>query len=168
LQIGTIPLSKGAIGLTFCPGKKQAGSLTGGWDRDIDADIKAILEWGADTVISLLEAHEYRELQVYDLRQKLWREFNWLSMPIQDKGIPTQAFIRGWNKELPYLKMHLDRGEKVLIHCKGGFGRTGVVACMLLMAYGHSVENAVAMCREVSEGAVENDVQLKFLQEYKV
>jgi ADP-ribosyl-[dinitrogen reductase] hydrolase len=32
----------GRIGITFCPGKKQPGAMTGAWDRDLCVDLHAI------------------------------------------------------------------------------------------------------------------------------
>ncbi len=42
----------GVIGLTLCPGKKDPGR---GWNRDLDIDLDAIREWGAEIVVSLVE-----------------------------------------------------------------------------------------------------------------
>ena len=42
LQIDTVKAGNGEIGLTFCPGKKQANSYSGTWDRDLNADLEAI------------------------------------------------------------------------------------------------------------------------------
>jgi hypothetical protein len=61
LIIDTIKAANGALGLTFCPGKRQHESMTGGWNRDLDTDLKAIHNWGADIVISLMERFEYRK-----------------------------------------------------------------------------------------------------------
>jgi hypothetical protein len=36
-------LGQGLIGLTFCPGKHQPDAMTGGWDRDLDLDLDAIV-----------------------------------------------------------------------------------------------------------------------------
>ncbi len=38
---------RGRIGLTLCPGKKQAASLTGPWDHDLDTDLSVIPSFGA-------------------------------------------------------------------------------------------------------------------------
>jgi hypothetical protein len=39
------PDMSGAIGLTLCPGKKDASR---GWNRDLDSDLAVICEWGAE------------------------------------------------------------------------------------------------------------------------
>src|ERR1019366_6302609 len=55
---------KGRIGLTFCPGKKQAVSMTGPWDRDLETDLKVIQSFGAAALVTLMEDHELREVMV--------------------------------------------------------------------------------------------------------
>ena len=66
LQIAevTAPGAKGAIGITFCPGKVQPAAMSGAWDRDLGLDLDAIRHWGASTVITLIEHHEMKELRV--------------------------------------------------------------------------------------------------------
>jgi ADP-ribosyl-[dinitrogen reductase] hydrolase len=60
LQIATVSVGTGlgSVGVTFCPGKKQANALTGVWDRDLDLDMAAIADWGAAAVVTLIESHE--------------------------------------------------------------------------------------------------------------
>ena len=48
-------LFDGEIGITLCPGKYQPVSWSGGWNRNLDADILAIHEAGATKVVSLVE-----------------------------------------------------------------------------------------------------------------
>jgi len=57
LQIATLPIGTrgGAVGVTFAPGKHQAAAMTGIWQRDLDADLTAIRDWGAQHLITLLE-----------------------------------------------------------------------------------------------------------------
>lgn len=42
----------------FAPAKKQIHAATGNWDRDLDVDLQAILDWGAKAVVTLMEDHE--------------------------------------------------------------------------------------------------------------
>jgi ADP-ribosyl-[dinitrogen reductase] hydrolase len=52
LYIQSVKLrAEGEIGMTLCPGKKQAGAFSGDWNRDLDTDVAAIAEWGAVAVV---------------------------------------------------------------------------------------------------------------------
>lgn len=167
LIINTIPVSAGELGLTFCPGKKQPNAMTGSWNRDITLDIATIKSWGADAIISLLEDFEYEELQVPELPAVYQREFKtWHNLPIQDKNAPDQDWLDNWLSIRELVHTQLNNGEKIMIHCKGGFGRTGTVAAMILMDFGYSATDAIAECRKARELSVETLVQEQFLMDY--
>jgi ADP-ribosyl-[dinitrogen reductase] hydrolase len=166
LQIGTVLLRKGALGLTFCPGKKQKNAMTGAWNRSVERDLTAVDTWGARTVISLLEPKEYAELGVPELPEIYNRKYRWFNMPMPDKGIPSAEWMAEWAKRKASIRVSLDSGERILIHCKGGFGRTGLVACLILIDHGYIAETAINECRLVRDGAVETEAQVKFVHEY--
>lgn len=167
LIINTISVSKGELGLTFCPGKKQAQSLTGSWDRDIDLDIQTVKNWGATAVISLLEDFEYEELQVSPLPVVYQQHFQWFNLPIPDKCAPDDAWMKHWLTLRHDIKSLLAQEGKILIHCKGGFGRTGTVATLILMDHGYVAVDAITACREAREFAVETEAQEKFVMAYE-
>ncbi|WP_331344229.1 cyclin-dependent kinase inhibitor 3 family protein [Cellvibrio sp. UBA7661] len=167
LIINPISVSAGELGLTFCPGKKQPNAMTGSWDRDITLDIATIKSWGADAIISLLEDFEHEELQVPELPAVYQREFKtWYNLPIQDKNAPNQNWLENWLAIRGLIHTQLNNGEKIMIHCKGGFGRTGTVAAMILMDFGYSVTDAIIECRKARELSVETLAQEQFLMDY--
>lgn len=153
------------MGLTFCPGKKQTQSLSGGWHRDIALDVAAIKNWGAQVVISLLEPQEYTQLQVGELLTLYPAQFTWFNLPFADKCAPDAAWLAHWVMIRTHLQ-ELLRSQKILIHCKGGFGRTGTVAALILMDFGFSAEDAIAQCRRARKFAVETPEQEYFVRNY--
>ncbi len=165
LIIDAIAVANGAMGLTFCPGKIQPHSLTGGWNRDIQLDIAAMKHWGAQVVISLLEIQEYAELQATQLLTLYPEQFNWFNLPFADKCAPDEAWLAHWLLIRSQLQ-HLLRSQKILIHCKGGFGRTGTVAALLLMDQGFGAEEAIIRCRRARKYAVETPEQEYFVRNY--
>lgn len=166
LIIDTLPFHNGALGLTFCPGKKQAYAMTGAWNRDIDLDLDVVEAWGATTVISLLEPFEYDELQVPELPGKFATRFRWLDLPIRDQHAPNEAWLARWVSLRDEIQQELIGGGRIMIHCKGGFGRTGTVAVMILMEGGINLEDAILLARKTREGAVETSRQEQFLADY--
>ncbi len=167
LIINTISVSNGELGLTFCPGKKQPNAMTGSWDRDVTLDIESVKAWGAIAVISLLEDFEYDELEVRNLPAVYQEHFQWFNLPIPDKCAPDDAWLSHWLTLRPELKTLLASSGKILIHCKGGFGRTGTVAALILMDHGYTAVDAIAACRQAREFAVETEVQEKFVMAYE-
>src|SRR5690349_19854639 len=82
------------------------------------------------------------------------RGMKWLHLPIVDVNIPSASFEAQWRVEVPELLAALRTGSKILVHCKGGLGRTGLVAAMLLMESGETSEAAIRKVRNVRPGAI--------------
>ena len=87
----------------------------------------------------------------------------WLHLPIADVSIPNERFEQEWGitgKELrPLLRCRLD----VLVHCRGGLGRTGTIAARLLVELGMEPKQAIASVRAVRPGAMETSDQENFV-----
>lgn len=166
LIINAISISNGELGLTFCPGKKQKAAMTGIWHRDVALDIDVVASWGASIVISLLEEFEYQELGVPELPQVFADRFEWMDLPIPDRHAPTPSWVDRWELHRRQIAQALSEGKRILIHCKGGFGRTGTVAALILIDHGYSCDEAVRLCRETRELSVETVAQEQFLGEY--
>jgi hypothetical protein len=49
------PDTTGVIGRSLSPGKKDPSR---DWDRDLDIDLTAIRQWGAEVVVTLVERHD--------------------------------------------------------------------------------------------------------------
>jgi ADP-ribosyl-[dinitrogen reductase] hydrolase len=161
LRIDTVaaPGSAGRIGMTLFPGKKDPYAAFGAWDRDLQADLHAIREWGASAVVSLVEAHEFTLLGVPDLGEQVARAFRWLWLPIPDGGVPDAAFEESWASAGPELHERLAAGERVLIHCRAGLGRTGTIASRLLVEAGMTPVQALLAVRGARPGTVETMAQ---------
>lgn len=67
------------------------------------------------------------------------------------------------------LQRRLAAGDKIIFHCRGGLGRTGLVAALLLMDLGWGSEDAIRLVREVrSPRAIETREQEDFIRRYPV
>ncbi|MBS3895403.1 cyclin-dependent kinase inhibitor 3 family protein [Silanimonas sp.] len=167
LRIDTLAFGAGAIGLTFCPGKRQSNALSGAWDRDLAVDLDAMAAWGCTEVMTLVEPWELQELCVPDLGAAIaargWRWHHW---PILDGDPPDHRFLRHWNSEQQTLRQRLRAGGRLLIHCKGGLGRAGTAATMLLAMEdpAASMESLMAQVRSVRPGTIETAAQEGFLR----
>lgn len=144
LRIDTIKVGNAQLGLSICPGKIQPQAQTGSWNRDLDIDLKAIKNWGAGTVITLLEDFEMHELKVPNLGESVAaRGMNWVHLPLPNDAVPDTAWIRKFRRIEPDLSTRIARGEGIFIHCMGGIGRTSVAAALLLVHAGWSAEKSI-------------------------
>ena len=166
LQIATISpdLTKGAVGLTLCPGKYDEAAMTGAWDRDLTLDLDAIENWGAGAVVTLLEQKELTFLRVEQLGKEVRRRrLLWFHLPIIDVSIPDETFETNWNDACPELLRLLRNGDNVLIHCRGGLGRAGTIAARLLIEMGMKPNIAIEQVRSVRPGAIETKEQENYI-----
>ena len=139
------------------------------WARTLDADIKAIVQWGASDLVSLIEPHEFTELRVQSLPdQARAAGLHWYGLPIVDGCAPDDHFLEAWATLGPSLARGLVTGRRVVVHCKGGLGRAGTVACMLLIGSGavQTAEDAISLVRSVRPGAIETLEQERFLEKF--
>ncbi len=149
------------LGLTLCPGKKDPGY---GWNRDLDADLNSVVLWGAGTLLTLIEDHEFRLLEVEALGHTVRQlGMDWVHLPIRDVDVPDYRFETGWRIAGPLLHGRLEAGERIAIHCRGGIGRTGLVAALILVERGLSGEDAIRRVRAARPGAIETRAQERYV-----
>ncbi|MER2266802.1 ADP-ribosylglycohydrolase family protein [Methylobacterium oxalidis] len=168
LRIAEIPvgLSGGCIGITFAPGKKQISALSGSHDRDLGTDLDVIAAWNAAVVVTLVEAFELKALQIAQLGEEVRRRFmEWHHLPIQDVSVPDAAFEALWPEHSARLRNLLESGGRVLIHCKGGLGRAGMISARLLVELGAAPPDAISAVRAVRPGAIETEAQAQWVQQ---
>lgn len=150
----------GSIGITFCPGKKQPGALTGAWDRDLGIDLDAISAFGAAAIVTLIEDHEINQLGVGGIGEEIARRhMDWLHMPIADVSVPGPEFEQAWEVHGPGLRARIRDGFNVVVHCKGGLGRAGTISARLLVELGTDAAEAIRQVRAVRNGAIETSAQ---------
>jgi ADP-ribosyl-[dinitrogen reductase] hydrolase len=161
LLIAQVPAGAGQVGLTICPGKRGDSVFGASWQRDLDTDVRVIREWGATAVVTLIEDHEFEMLGVERLSAAVRDAgMEWHHLPIRDVDVPDAHFEAGWASAGVRLGNQLRNGERVLVHCRGGLGRTGMVAARLLVEVaGVTPRQALDDVRKARQGAVETPEQ---------
>lgn len=170
LQIAEVRASPshGRIGITFCPGKHDSAASTGAWARDLAADLDIIVAWGARLVVTLVESTELAALKVPHLGAEIRsRGLDWRHLPIADYSIPTDAFEKNWETHGREIRALLRSGADVLVHCRGGLGRAGMIAARLLVELGMAPEQAIREVRRERKGAIETPAQLALVKQTK-
>lgn len=96
---------------------------------------------GVDTVVSLLCDDEIVDVGLESEAPLCMAQgIEFLRLPILDRGVPqsiadARTFVEG-------LVRRLSEGRAVLIHCRAGIGRTGMIAACCLTASGMSPDEA--------------------------
>lgn len=171
LVIGKLSVggSGGAIGITFAPGKYQEAAMTGSWARDLEQDLGSIVNWGARHLVTLIEPWEFEELRISDLPQRAKDcGLAWHGLPITDGAAPDGRLLEQWQSLGSRLTTDLLAGAKVVVHCKGGLGRAGTVAAMLLLQTGTAIDatDAISKVRRARPGAIETQQQEDFVRSW--
>ena len=97
---------------------------------------------GIETVVSALTPAEEQELDLTNERAAVEaRGLRFLSLPIPDRDIPPS--LATVIAVAAAVKQDLSSGKKVLIHCRQGIGRSGLIAACLLIDSGIPVEEAM-------------------------
>jgi protein-tyrosine phosphatase len=158
-----LPVS-GTLGLCHCPGRNGPDGKGRQWQRDLAADLAAIEAWGATTLLSLVEPHEFAKLGVPGFAEAAGRSgLDWHHVPIPDMRAPQSSTIAAWAKSGPAIAAALRRGERVAIHCAAGLGRTGSIAAKLLVEFGVPPAEAILRVRAVRPGTIESAEQEAFV-----
>ncbi|KAG5653624.1 hypothetical protein H0H81_011850 [Sphagnurus paluster] len=136
------PMPIGNLFLSSCPGKKVRlqGPVKGrsGVCRDLDTDLKRMKELGVGCIICCLDDGELEFLGAP------WCEYETLARDnsIDVLRIPTPEGLAplspaALDAELTMIiNTYTLRGIPVLVHCRGGVGRAGVIACSWLIRLG--------------------------------
>jgi len=108
----------------------------------LDDDIRDIKTAGALILVSMLTPDEQSDLQLAAEAECCRAAgIEYLSVPIPDFGVPTDSLP--FEKAVARVARALSEDRSVAVHCRQSIGRSGLMACAVLMAMGMPLEKAV-------------------------
>jgi protein-tyrosine phosphatase len=115
-------------------------------------EVRGWAELGFGVAVSLLADDEITELGVAEEQQACQRAgIDFVRFPVPDRGVPASG--GAWTVLVDGLATQLRRDRTVGIHCRGGIGRSGMLAVAVLVRLGMATEpamEAVAKARGVA------------------
>jgi ADP-ribosyl-[dinitrogen reductase] hydrolase len=112
-----------------------------------------------------LSYHEFLLLAISDLGAEVQRRgMEWLHLPIRDVSTPGPEFEEQWPAHSKRLRQRLDEGENIVVHCRGGLGRAGMISARLLVESGVEPNAAMERVRAARPGAIETPQQEEWVR----
>ena len=155
------------VGMTLLPGVIDSSSEGFRWERDLATDLAALRAAGTTALVCLLEDHEFARYGVPDFVAKVQAAgLELLRLAIPDTRIPHD--LAAVDPLLDAIDAHEASGGKLVIHCRGGLGRTGTIAGCYLVRRGQSPAQALATLHRVRKTprCPENPLQEQFIARY--
>ena len=171
IYVDEVPLPDlpGRMGLTIAPGKRGTRLLgQGEWKRDLEPDLARLRSvFGTELLVSLMQGFEYEELGIADLDARASAHgIRVRRFPIPDMDTPDEADAPAFAALIDEVRSELASGRTVTVHCRGGLGRSGLVAACVLVRSGMAPDAAIAHVRAHRKGAVETHGQEAYVRGY--
>jgi len=150
--------SPGKLGISILPGRKD-------FSRSLADDILRLKSEGVSHILALVTNDE---LAIYGVERlfEAYKQagFTVFHLPIFDQGVCTPEEM---TSAVNWLDINLASKAKVLIHCVGGLGRSGMAAASYLKYKGMNSTDAIYAIRTVhSQRALESRAQEYFVQNF--
>lgn len=130
---------------------------------DFAGDMAHVTEWRPALVITLVTRAEMEAAGAALLGAQVQDHGSrWVHLPIPDFGIPPEEMLRHWPEVSRHAQQALAGGGRVLVHCRGGCGRSGMVALRLMIEAGEAPDDALARLRHVRPCAIETGPQMRW------
>lgn len=149
MQIAEIGMAGKARGICPMPGRRG----------DYPGDLATLLAWRPRLVVTLTETGELAARRAASLPADLTAAgVEWLHLPIPDFGTPPRGLRQDW----PHLSQRLQSVDRMVVHCMGGCGRSGMILLRLMIDAGEAPDAALARLRAARPCAVETKAQMRW------
>lgn len=151
LVIHALQVGGGTLALTSMPGG----------DGDYEGDLETIGGWKPGLVISMTTEVEMLQCRALSFGRDIQsRASRWVHLPIEDFGAPSVDINQRWPQVSAAARQALSGGGRVLVHCRGGCGRSGMIVLRLMVECGENADAALLRLRNLRPCAVETDGQM--------
>lgn len=150
-----LPTGGGLI-FTPCPGTKGAS---------LADSLATLKDAGAAALITLMPDDELAQHGAEAMGQACADQgIQWLHWPVGDDQAPDERFTQTFQCQKQQVLAVLAGQGTVVIHCRGGSGRTGFMAALLLLEQGWDWDQVVSQVQGLRPGALRLPVHLEYLR----
>jgi len=150
-----------------CPGRLIFTPCPGTRDTSVASALDTLQAAGAEALITLMQGEELR-LNQADALPALCagRNLEWFHLPVADEQVPLDDFDAAWAQSRARIHELLDQGRSIAIHCKGGSGRTGLIAARILIDRGLPLGEAVALVQALRPKAIQHPAHAAWIAQF--
>lgn len=142
------------IGFRWIVKEKLAGSAQPGLYADWEEDLDFLQRRDIGFIMSLTESPDIEE-------NAKAAGLGFYHLPIRDMDVPkAEIAVIGIQK----LHEAIESGQKALIHCKGGIGRTGMIGACYLVYQGLDGQEAIESVRRLHHTYIQTKRQEIFVE----
>ena len=153
-----IPGIPGKLIFTPCPGTK---------DTSLAAALAALKRAGASAVITLMPQNELAANGAEHIARHCEAlGLAWYHLPVADEQVPQEDFAQGWKASRQAILEQLRAGQALAIHCKGGSGRTGLIAARLLIEAGIARSEAIVLVQSLRPRAIQHPAHRDWINQF--
>lgn len=155
-----LPLAqlKGQLIFTPCPGTKGT--------RPFEA-LQTLKDAGASALLTLMPTEELLQNEVDLLPEECQLlGIEWFHLPVADEQAPGEAFKAAWEQHHQRIKQLLTEGKTIAIHCKGGSGRTGLIAAQILIECGVPFDEAISEVQSLRPRAIQHPAHIEYIGQF--
>ncbi|HUE93451.1 tyrosine-protein phosphatase [Pseudomonas sp.] len=154
----SIPNRTGRLIFTPCPGTK---------DSSIDSALSTLKQAGADAVLTLMPSSELAQNVASELPELCGAQgLSWLHLPVADEQVPQADFDAAWPVAMAQIAELLTADKAIAIHCKGGSGRTGLIAARILIELGIARGEAISLVQALRPKAIQHPAHAGWLAQF--
>ncbi|MCV2874323.1 protein phosphatase [Defluviimonas sp. WL0050] len=151
-DFGIFEVEAGGGRLALCPMPGRYGDYPG--------DLQTILGWGPGLVLTMATGSELAAYGAATLSVDLAnRGIEWRHLPVEDFSAESAALRDGWAGVSREARTLLSDGGRVLTHCLGGCGRSGMAVLRIMTELGEAADAALTRLRTIRPCAVETAAQ---------
>tara|TARA_R110002167_G_scaffold137097_3_gene323951 strand:- start:10145 stop:10654 length:510 start_codon:yes stop_codon:yes gene_type:complete len=154
----SIPNRPGRLIFTPCPGTKGSS---------LENALGILKQAGADVVLTLMPYAELAQNAVIDLPVLCDAQgLRWLHLPVADDQVPQADFDAVWPTAMAQMSDWLAAGKTIAIHCKGGSGRTGLIAVRILIELGIGRNEAIKLVQALRPKAIQHPAHVGWIAQF--
>ena len=126
--------------------------------------ISHLTDFGVKFLVALIEDDELGLVAYEDIEDVAQASgIETIRFPIRDYGVPAEDRLDAWAAISDRLERVVSDGGVIALHCLAGDGRSGMMAADILKRLGVPGHDALAAVRSTRPGAVEPEIQRRFV-----